>query len=326
VPTTFESRGGGNGVSEQPLVWVVTPVYNGERYLAECIESVLAQTYENWQYVVVENRSTDRTPEIVREYASRDARVRLHENNEFLPMLANWNHALRLLPASAKYSKMVHADDALFPECLERMVDVAERNPSVAIVSSYALWGDEVRHQGVPYPVEVVDGREVSRATLLGKYYVFGSPSSLLFRAADIRARPRFYNEDNLHADTEVCFELLQDGDLGFVHQILTRTRVHAAAMTSYAVRVNTFHDAWLTIHLKYGRRCLEPSEYHTRLVYLLRRYAVFLAKASVKAKFRDAEFRRHHRAALGRLFRSLNPWKTTGRRRRLAAADQSGS
>jgi glycosyltransferase involved in cell wall biosynthesis len=296
---------GAEGMSARPLVWVVTPVYNGERYLPECIESVLAQTYDNWRYVVVDNCSTDGTPEIVRAYAGRDARVSLHQNSDFLPIMANWNHALRLLPSEAKYCKVIHADDTLFPECLERMVDVAERNASVAIVTSYALWGDEVRHQGVPYPVEVVNGREICRSTLLGECYVFGSPSSTLLRAADVRARPAFYNEQNLHADTEVCFDLLRDADLGFVHQILTRTRVHTEAMTSFTVRINTFHHAWLAIHLRYGELYLDRREYYRRLAYRLRRYAVFLGKAAVKAKFRDPEFRKHHRFALAYLLRS---------------------
>jgi glycosyltransferase involved in cell wall biosynthesis len=304
-------------MSARPLVWVVTPVHNGERYLAECIESVLAQTYDNWQYLVVDNCSTDRTREIVRAYAARDSRVRLHQNSDFLAIMANWNHALRQIPSEAKYCKVVHADDTLFPECLERMADVAERNPSVALVTSYALWGDEVRHQGVPYPVEVVDGREVGRSTLLGSYYLFGSPTSLLVRAGDVRARPAFYNEENLHADTEVCFDLLKDADLGFVHQILTRTRVHAEAMTSFAVKVNTFHDAWLTIHLKYGRLYLERREYNRRLAYRLQQYAVFLAKAAVQTKFRDPPFREHHRAALGRLLRCVPSWGVAARRRK---------
>jgi glycosyltransferase involved in cell wall biosynthesis len=293
-------------VSQQPLVWVTTPVYNGERYLAECIESVLAQTYENWQYIVVDNCSSDGTPEIVRDYARRDARVRLHQSAEFLPIIANWNRALGLIPNEAKYCKVIHADDTLFPECLERMVDVAERNPSVAIVTSYRLRGGEVRHEGVPYPTEVVDGREICRSTLLGDCFVFGSPSSILLRAADVRARPAFYDEQNLHADTEVCFALLRDADLGFVHQILTRTRVHDEAVTSSAVRINTFHDSWLSIHIKYGELYLGRREYHRRLVARLGRYAEFLAKAVVKAKFRDRPFRNHHRIALGRLFRSL--------------------
>jgi glycosyltransferase involved in cell wall biosynthesis len=296
----------GQDVSSEPLVWVVTPVYNGERYLAECIESVLAQTYENWRYLVVDNCSTDRTAEIVRAYAARDARVQLHQSNEFLPIISNWNRALRLIPDEASYCKVVHADDTLLPECLERMVGLAERNTSVAIVTSYALWGDEVRHQGVPYPVEVVDGRKICRLTLLGHCYVFGSPTSLLLRAADVRARAAFYNEQNLHADSEVCFELLREGDLGFVQQILTRTRVHAEATTSFATRVNTFHYGWLAIHVKYGELYLDRRAHYVWLAYRLQRYGVFLANALVKAKFRDPQFRQHHRVAIGRLLRSL--------------------
>jgi glycosyltransferase involved in cell wall biosynthesis len=293
-------------VSDEPVVWVMTPVYNGERYLAECIESVLAQTYENWHYLVVDNCSSDATPEVVRDYARRDPRVRLHQSDEFLPVIANWNRALRLIPNEAKYCKVVHADDTLLPQCLERMVDVAERRPSVALVTSYALWGNEVRHQGVPYPLEVADGREICRSTLLGECYVFGSPSSVLLRATDIRARSSFYNEQNLHADTEVCFDLLREADLGFVHQILTRTRIHDEAVTSSAVRINTFHDAWLSIHIKYGELYLGRREYQRWLVRRLGRYAVFLAKAVIKAKYRDPRFRKHHQVALGRLFRSL--------------------
>ncbi len=220
--------------------------------------------------------------------------------------MENWNAALGLMPAEAKYCKVVHADDTLFPDCLGRMTDLAERHPTVAVVTSYALWGNEVRHLGVPYPVEVVDGRDICRDTLLGKCYVFGSPSSLLLRAADVRSRQRFYNEQNRHADTEACFDLLADADLGFVHQILTRTRVHPEAETSASVQINTFHDAWLTMHLRYGPRYLDARDYYALLFKRLRRYGVFLAKAAVKAKYRDPRFREHHREAVGRVLRAL--------------------
>ncbi len=293
-------------MSTAPLVWVVTPVYNGEQYLQECIESVLAQTYPHWHYLIFDNCSTDGTPEIANEYAARDHRVRVRRSTQFRPIIANWNAALRSIPDKARYCKVVHADDTLFPECLERMTDLAERHPSAAVVTSYALWGDEIRHLGVPYPVELVDGRAICRDTLLGKCYVFGSPTSILLRAADVRAREPFYNEENVHADTEVCFELLLDGDLGFVHQVLTRTRVHPGSVTSLSVKINTFDDSWLVMHLRYGPLCLKTPEYYALLARRLRRYVVFLAKAAVKAKYRDRRFRSYHRAAIARLLRLL--------------------
>ena len=76
----------------QPLVTVVTPVYNGEKYLAQSIESVLAQTYQNWEYVIVNNCSTDRSRAIAAHYAAKDSRVRIHDNTQFVGVIANYNN------------------------------------------------------------------------------------------------------------------------------------------------------------------------------------------------------------------------------------------
>ena len=311
-------------MNERPLVWVVTPVHDGESYLAECIESVLGQTYDNWRYVVVDNRSIDRTAEIVGEYAARDGRISLHQTSEFLPIMANWNHALRRLPEEADYCKVVHADDTLLPECLERMVAVAEANPSVGIVTSYAIWGREVRHAGyVPYPVELVDGRDICRATLQGRCYVFGSPTSLLLRGSVVRDRSAFYNEQNFHADTEVCFDVLRTTDLGFVHQVLTHTRVHEEAMTSVASRINTFHSGWLTILYKFGRFYLDPGAYKRRWRWTVRRYLVYLAKSTVKLRVRHPAFRKHHSETIAFLWHTLrrHPPETVPSRNGVAAS-----
>src|SRR5688500_12157737 len=99
---------------EQPFVSVVTPVYNGEKYLAECVESVLAQTYHNWEYCIVNNCSTDRTLDIAEAYAQKDKRVRVHNNSEFVGCDQNANIAFRQISPDSRYSKVVHADDWLF--------------------------------------------------------------------------------------------------------------------------------------------------------------------------------------------------------------------
>jgi glycosyltransferase involved in cell wall biosynthesis len=291
-----------------PLISVVTPVYNGGRYLGECIESVIDQTYENWEYVLVDNCSTDDTPEIAKRYAERDARIRVVSNAQLLPMLQNWNRAMKEISAESAFCKVLHADDMMTPDCLERMVAVGVAHPSVGIVSSYRLSGTEVDLDGaVPWGVEVVPGREICRLTLLDGHYVFGSPSSLLIRSDLIRERPRFYNEENLHADTEVCFDILLTADLGFVHQVLTYTRRHRDAVTWEAGRLNTYIGGWLRVMLLYGPFYLTPDERERRLGWWLRRYAVFLGKAVVQGKFRERKFREVHGTTLARLGRSLS-------------------
>jgi hypothetical protein len=195
------------------------------------------------------------------------------------------------------------------PDCLERMVAVAVAHPTVGIVSAYRLSGAEVDLDGViPHGVDVVPGREICRATLLGGGYVFGSPSSLLVRSDLIRERSTFYNEENLHADTEVCFDILGRSDFGFVHQVLTHTRRHGETVTSTtADRLNTNITGWLRVMTAYGPVYLTPEERARRLRWWLRRYVVSLAKAAVRGKFRGKQFRELHLETLRMLRRSLS-------------------
>ncbi len=264
----------------QPLVGVVTPVYNGEKYLAECIESVLAQTYQNWEYIIINNCSTDRSLEIAQSYAGEDARIRIRNNQEFVGREANENIAFRQISPESKYCKMVHADDWLFPECIAQMVAVAESNPTVGIVGAYGLNDTWVSWDGLPYPSTVVSGREICRRTLLGGFYVFGTPTSLLIRSDLIRSREALYNESNIHADKEACFDLLQNVDFGFVHQVLTYTRRHKEAATAFSERFNTYLPGTLIILKKYGPIYLNREEYEECLRCYMKGYYTFLAKS----------------------------------------------
>ena len=115
-----------------------------------------------------------------------------------IPAIAISTLAFRQISADSKYCKMVLADDWMFPECLERMVAVMEEHPSVGIVGAYGLQEQWVLWTGLPYPSNVVSGREICRQRLLGGPYVFGSPTSVLFRSDLVRSRDPFYNESNV--------------------------------------------------------------------------------------------------------------------------------
>lgn len=294
-------------LTSQPLVSVVTPVYNTEKYLAECIESVLSQTYENWDYVIVNNCSTDRSLEIAQHCAQRDQRIRIHNNKEFLGLMQNQNNALRQISSESKYCKVVHADDWLFPECLARMVEVAETNPSVGIVGSYRLDENWVNLDGLPYSSPLVAGREVCRFNLLNdsRYYLFGSLTSLLIRSEIIRSRQAFLNESQIHGDKEACLEVLQDSDFGFVHQVLTYTRRHNESASSFSRRFHTHIIGDLIILKKYGPVYLSNEEYETTFRRL---YKTYYRKLGMNLlKFREKEFWAYHKDELAKLGRSLN-------------------
>jgi glycosyltransferase involved in cell wall biosynthesis len=292
--------------NSQPLVSVLTPVYNGDKYLNDCIESVLSQTYDNWEYVIVNNCSTDHSLEIAKNYAKNDERIRIHNNTEFLDLINNWNLAINQISPQSKYCKIVHADDFLFPECIERMVKVAELNSTISIVGSYVLKGNTIVGAGLPYPSTIVPGNEICRLTLLKKLYVFGSPTSLLIRSDFIDKENEFYNESFVHADKEVCFKILQNSDFGFVHQILSFTRLHAESQTETVTkRHNTRKMENICLLMKYGPIYFNKNEYNMILKQKLRQYYRFLAKKYFKSGKKS--FLDYQRKGLRRMGYSLS-------------------
>jgi glycosyltransferase involved in cell wall biosynthesis len=292
----------------QSLVSVVTPVFNGERYLGECIQSVLAQHYQNWEYIIVNNCSTDRTLEIAETYAHKDTRIKIYNTDEFLPIMKNWNYALHQISPESKYCKVVHADDWLFPRCLDEMIEIAEAYPSVGLVGSYSLWGDRVVSDRLPFPSHFVRGLELCRLTLLEIIYPFWSPTSLLIRSDVVRRRTPFYNEveARLHADVETCYEILQHFDFGFVHQVLTFIRTHEASITSTAAEpFNAYILTNLDLLTQYGPIYLSHEEYRSHLGLKIKKYYRFLARSLFQ--IREREFWKYHRSALKTMGYSLN-------------------
>lgn len=282
----------------EPLVSVVTPLYNGERYLAQCIESVLGQTYENWEYVLVNNCSTDRSMHVAEKYASKDGRIRIHNNRSFLGAIANHNHAFRQMSQDSHYCKVVHADDWLFPDCLEKMVGIASTYPSIGLVGCYTATNVGIRWGGLPYGSGFMPGPTVCRSALLGGPYVFGPPTTFLIRSDLIRQRKAFYNERHPYADTEACYDVLQTSDFGFVHQVLTFVRIHDKSLTSsFTNRLNTYLPAKLHSVAKYGPVYLTPDEYEGRLREVRGQYYRFLAKSIFH--LRGREFWNYHRKEL---------------------------
>jgi glycosyltransferase involved in cell wall biosynthesis len=291
----------------QPLVSVVTPVYNGEEYLAQCIESVIAQTYQNWEYIIVNNCSKDRTRQIAQSYAQKDERIRIYDNEKFVSAIQNHHVAFRQMSPESIYCKVVQADDWIFPDCLTQMVQVAETHPSTGIVGAYRLDEVWVNLDGLPYPSTVISGRVLCRSTLLGGPYVFGSPTSLLIRSSIIRSREVFYDEVYFaaHADTAACYEVLQKWDFGFVHQVLTYTRRHNEAASSFARRMNSYFVGQLAVLKRYGPIYLDKLEYEECLRQRIKHYYKFLGKSVFQN--RDRQFWNYHKNALESLGYSLS-------------------
>jgi glycosyltransferase involved in cell wall biosynthesis len=285
----------------QPLVSVVTPVYNGERYLRECIESVLHQSYRNWEYIILDNLSTDATAQIAKEYACEDKRIKVHRNDTFLPIIANHNRAVELISPHSSLCKIVSADDLIMPECLQRMVELFESTPSIGIAGSYqAVGGDgrwRLRNDGLPCFQSMYPGRDIGRAHLLGEVNVLGDPTSSCYRSDLVRATRPFFPNDTPEADVSACLAQLRHSDFGFVHQVLSFERCHDDRQTTAQLATNAYISAAISDCMVYGPAFLTREERDARIAQLLAEYYSYLSVNALK--FRDKSFWRHHRQRL---------------------------
>ena len=298
--------------NKHALVSVVTPVYNGGPYLADCIESVLAQTYPTWEYIIVDNCSSDETSTIAAQYAARDARIRVFRNEAVLDIIANHNKAFRLISPESDYCKVVSGDDWILPECIARMVDLAAQHPSVGIVGSYQLSGGGnkwyVRTDGLPYSHTVIPGREIGRLHLLGKLDVLGNPTSNLYRSDLIHTSESFYPNTSAEADVSACFKYLRTSDFGFVHQVLSYERLHERQITNTSKDVNAYLSSKLSDLHEYGPDYLTSDELADRRSELMDEYYRYLALSAVN--FRKGSFWKYHRKHLAELGYPLNGFR----------------
>lgn len=280
-----------------PVTSVVTPFYNTASYLEECIQSVLAQSAGDFEYLLVNNKSTDGSREIAARYAALDPRIRLIDNEEFVGQVENYNGALSQIHEGCRYVKLVQADDTIFPTCLEAMVAVAEQHPSVGLVSSYHIEGGELLGAGIPYGQTLEAGRKMCRRLLMDGVYPFGSPTTVLYRASVVRSRQPFFALGRFHEDSEAHVEILLDHDLGFAHQVLSYMRVREESLMSAARRFNPVPLDHLILLTNYGSRVLDPGELDAQLEMEWRRYLGMLGESVLHG--RSEEFWDYHRRGL---------------------------
>ena len=115
-----------------PLVSICIPTYNGAQYLEACLDSVLSQSYPDFEVVIVDDQSSDQTWNILDQYVVRDSRIRLFRNEQNLGLVGNWNRCLEL--AQGEWIKFVFQDDWITPDCIEHMVKASVGSQSLLTV------------------------------------------------------------------------------------------------------------------------------------------------------------------------------------------------
>ena len=146
--------------NKKPLVTVITPAYNAEKFIVEAIDSVLNQTYKEFEYIIIDDCSTDKTLKIAQTYAKKDKRVRVYKNEKNLGIAGNRNKGVSL--AKGKYIMWQDADDISISDRMENQVNILEKNKDMGIVGGALLFFDEKGEHGRrEYPTNDLELRKI---------------------------------------------------------------------------------------------------------------------------------------------------------------------
>jgi GT2 family glycosyltransferase len=230
-----------------PAVSVCIPVYNTERFVGDAVRSALSQTYQDFEVIIVDNASTDTTPQILASFT--DPRIRVFRNDENIGAAANFNRAVSF--ARGRYLKVLCADDLLYPTCLEKQVAVLDADTAGAI-AMVGCARDIIDDRGKRWLRRRFPGGagRLAGATAIGMSVrsgtnIFGEPHAILVRTAAARAAGGFDPRYSFCIDLDLWTRLLSGGDLYVVDETLCAFRVSSNSWSSALARRQ---------HIEFGR------------------------------------------------------------------------
>jgi glycosyltransferase involved in cell wall biosynthesis len=214
-----------------PLVTVAIPVFRGEKYIKRAIESVLKQSYSNYELVIVDNKSDDNTENVVNLF--EDIRIKYFRNNINVGAQENWNICLKR--ARGKYIKILPHDDFLDENCLMRQVSVMEQD-SVGelsfVFSSRKIVAENeetIANRGIPFVASgVIESERLIKKCILSGTNLIGEPGAVLFRADHSKKIGWFDGSIPYVIDLDYWYRLLLVGKGFYIKEPLCSFRITA--------------------------------------------------------------------------------------------------
>lgn len=242
---------------------VCIPVYNCREHIAQAVDSVLQQTFRDFELIIVDNCSDDGTFELLRAYT--DPRIRLMRNAANIGACGNWNRLLSEF--SGRYLKILCADDVLYSDCLERQLTVLESaDAAVMMVASSRDIIDErgrkVFRRRFPGGSGRVAGLEVIKKIVRRGTNIIGEVSSVIIRREAVVKAGEFDGSLPYVIDLDYWVRVMQHGDLYVMKEYLSAYRVSSASwsVAITAAQAENFASFISKINQNYGI-ALSPSE-----------------------------------------------------------------
>ncbi len=235
-----------------PKVTVLMSVYNGEKYLVDAVNSILNQTFGGFEFLIINDGSTDKSVSIIESY--KDARIRLVHNEKNLGLVNSLNKGILL--AKGKYIARMDSDDICMPERLEKQINFLDKNPNVSTVAAHirlmnadgeesGYWGSDMKtnswseiYNALPKEDCIAHPTVVIRKSIISKY---------LYRSA----------QKNVE-DWDLWLRMAADGlKIGKINEVLLKYRIHIDSVTmskntpeSSQIKVNKCKQRFLSYQL----------------------------------------------------------------------------
>jgi glycosyltransferase involved in cell wall biosynthesis len=279
-----------------PLVSVVVPVFNGEQYLRQSLDSILAQTYHPIEVLVMDDASSDRTAEILPAYGDRISVFRQPSNRG---IYANANDGIAR--AQGEFIAVYHADDVYEPEIVSREVEFLQRYPEAGAVFCLDVFISTAGREfgRLALPREVQGGRPLSYATLINALLIYRNrflrcPSAMVRAAVYRDVGPYHQDEFRNNADLDMWLRIARKYPLGILEEHLFRYRWGHENSSRRHRRLRTDVDRHFAImdrHLEAGARALARSdaldayEAHRTEDRLLRTVSLYILRENDEAR-----------------------------------------
>lgn len=206
-----------------PLVSVVMPVYNAEKYLKEAVESILNQTFTDFEFIITNDGSTDKSGEILRQYQNIDSRIKLIEQNN-MGLTRSLNNMLSI--AQGDFIARMDADDIALPERFQRQVAFLQKNSNYVAVGSKVLLIDEDGCPIMPFS-QLTTHDEIDQAHLKGTTGSFINHPSVMIRTEAMKKIDGYRVDLEPAEDLDLFLRLAEIGKINNIDQILLKYRVH---------------------------------------------------------------------------------------------------
>lgn len=223
--------------SRQPRVSVAIPVYNGERYLADTIDCALSQSLTDFELIICDDQSTDRSFDIAASYS--DPRIRLLRNANNLGFGGNWNRCLE--EARGAYIKILPQDDLLQSDCLLKQVEYLDADTAASVALVFCARtiiddrGQPWMRRGAGARPRLHSGSHLARRTARLGTNPIGEPGAVMFRSTAARAAGAFNGERTFVIDIDYWLRLLKFGQAAYMPEALASFRV---SRQSQSVRI----------------------------------------------------------------------------------------